>query len=119
MRRKPGSGNSGRSGGHDDARDSIQDGGDVAEDGEQAVENWSVRPKVSIIIRTISAQTMIDLPVRDSRKDEEGAADGGGKSHQTRGEQHSCTEIEVLGFPCNSIVEGYYLIIPEDKELGP
>ena len=39
MRRKPGGGNSGRSGGHDDARDSIQDGGDVAEDGEQAVEN--------------------------------------------------------------------------------
>ena len=39
MRRKPGSGNSSRSRGHDDARDSIQDGGDVAEDGEQAVEN--------------------------------------------------------------------------------
>ena len=39
MRRKPGGGNSGRSRGHDDARDSIQDGGDVAEDGEQAVEN--------------------------------------------------------------------------------
>ena len=62
---------------------------------------------------------MIDLPVRDTRKDEEGAADRSGKSHKTRGEQHSCTEIEVLGFPCNSIVEGYYLIIPEDKELGP
>ena len=39
MRRKPGSRNSGRSGGHDDARDPVEDGGDVAEDGEQAVEN--------------------------------------------------------------------------------
>ena len=47
---------------------------------------------------------MIDLPVRDTRKDEEGAADRSGKSHKTRGEQHSCTEIEVLGFPSISRV---------------
>ena len=58
-------------------------------------------------IRSLDAQPNLiseplDLPVRDIRKDEEGAADRSGKSHQTRGEQHSCTEIEVLGFPCNS-----------------
>ena len=35
-------------------------------------------------------------PVWDARKDEEGTADRGGKSHKARREKHSCTKIKVL-----------------------
>ena len=36
------------------------------------------------------------LPVIDTREDEEGASDRGGKSHQPRGEEHGCSKIKVL-----------------------